>query len=79
MAEEKTLITHAVTGKARFLNMKSESYETMRKDTNGNRKHENIPAVSQQENSARLSIPKDVTQKWKAHVVKRIRFSEPNS
>ncbi len=75
MAEEKTLITHAVTGKARFLNyeigilrddegrtpMEIGNMRTSRRSLNG---------------GIRLSIPKDVTQKWKAHVVKENKVQQ---
>ena len=61
MSEEKTFITHALTGKARFLNYEINLANTNVKRTNGRRSVNHI---------LWFSVPKDVIKRWVAKVSK---------
>ena len=68
MSEEKTLITHAATEKARFLNYHITTIWDNTKTAI--RKHDGIKTRSCN-GHIRFEIPKDVVQHWKTKVMKK--------
>ncbi len=64
MSEEKTLITHAERGRARFLGYSSRVRRSDTKVVEGPRKRRSV------NNSIQLNVPRDVALKWRNRYTK---------